>query len=70
MATEQKPHTTGSGPWFGDAMDEDVPAPMPTLLQERHERRPVGAWIAIATGVAIIGMMKRPRRKPRSGKRA
>ena len=23
---------------------------------------------AIATGVAIIGMMKRPRRKPRSGK--
>jgi len=57
MATDQKPPTTDRGPWFGGAMDEDLPAPTPELLQENKERRPANAWIAIALGVLIVGFL-------------
>ncbi len=58
MATDQKPPSTGQGPWLGTAMDEDVPAPMPTLLQERIERKQqTNAWIAIALAVLIVGFL-------------
>lgn len=55
MATDQKP--TDQGPWFSNAVDEDVAAPTPELLTERHERKPASAWIAIALGVLIIGFL-------------
>jgi len=55
MATDQKP--AGQGPWFANAVDEDVPAPVPELLKERSERRPASTWIAIALGVLIIGFL-------------
>ena len=55
MATDQK--STDPGPWFADAVDEDVPAPVPELLKEHTERRPTSAWIAIALGVLIIGFL-------------
>jgi Mce-associated membrane protein len=55
MATDQKP--TEQGPWFGSAVDEDVAAPAPTLLKETPIRKPVGAWVAIALGVLIIGFL-------------
>lgn len=57
MATDQKPAPPEQGPWFGRAMDEDVPGPAPTLLREGAVRRPVGAWIAIALGVLIIALL-------------
>ena len=57
MATEQKPPVKDRGPWFGDAMDEDVPAPTPELLQEHKERRPTNALIAVALGVLIVGFL-------------
>jgi hypothetical protein len=57
MATEQKPPQTDRGPWYGAAMDEDVPAPMPTLIQESHVSPPVGAWIAIGLGVVIMALL-------------
>jgi Mce-associated membrane protein len=55
MATDQK--STDPGPWFADAVDEDVPAPVPELLKEHTERKPASAWIAIALGVLIIGFL-------------
>ncbi|HLW17886.1 MAG TPA: hypothetical protein VKV69_11065 [Actinomycetota bacterium] len=55
MATDQKP--TDQGPWFANAVDEDVPAPIPELLKERIERKSSSAWIAIALGVLIIGFL-------------
>ena len=55
MATDQK--STDPGPWFADAVDEDVPAPVPELLKEHTQRKPTSAWIAIALGVLIIGFL-------------
>jgi Mce-associated membrane protein len=55
MATDQKP--ADQGPWFANAVDEDVPAPAPELLKEHREGRPASAWIAIALGVLIIGFL-------------
>ena len=53
MATDQKP--TENGPWFGNVVDEDVPAP--TLRSERPAQRPRSAWVAIALGVLIMGFL-------------
>jgi hypothetical protein len=55
MATDQKP--ADPGPLFANAVDEDVPAPVPELLKERNERKPASAWIAIALGVLIVGFL-------------
>lgn len=55
MATDQKP--TDQGPWFSNAVDEDVAGPTPELLAERRERKPASAWIAIALGVLIVGFL-------------
>jgi len=55
MATDQKPPVPG--PWFANAVDEDVPAPVPELLEERNDRKPASAWIAIALGVLIVGFL-------------
>lgn len=55
MATDQKP--TDQGPWFSNAVDEDVAAPTPELLKEHKERRPTNALIAVALGVLIVGFL-------------
>ena len=60
MATNRKSVRVDHGPSLADSTDEDVPppqSPAPSLLQESRRDLPVGAWIAIAIAIVLIGFL-------------
>src|SRR5207248_6129538 len=60
MATNRKSVRVDHGPSWADSTDEDVPppqSPAPSLLQESRRDLPVGAWIAIAIAIVLIGFL-------------
>jgi len=60
MAPNRKSVRVDHGPSWADSTDEDVPppqSPAPSLLQESRRDLPVGAWIAIAIAIVLIGFL-------------